>query len=165
MHFLESKETLSWRMLSKTWTTKPKKKRAYLEELEQERFFQWVHHKFPELENLIFAIPNGGSRSKKAIKARDGSTKYISIEGARLKRQGVKAGILDVFISIASSPYHGAYIEFKSPSIKNPLSALSTEQKRFKKLAEENGYLVIVVNTFEDAKNRVLEYLKNHLGV
>lgn len=47
----------------------------------------------------IFAIPNGGSRNK--------------LEAANLKRQGVKAGVPDLFVPVARRGFHGLFIEMK----------------------------------------------------
>lgn len=47
----------------------------------------------------IFAIPNGGSRNR--------------LEAANLKRQGVKAGVPDLFVPVARRGFHGLFIEMK----------------------------------------------------
>ena len=68
---------------------------------EQTTLFQWagmMAGKWPELQ-LMFAIPNGGSRNP--------------IEARHLKEQGVKPGIPDVFLPVARGGYHGLYIEMK----------------------------------------------------
>ncbi len=78
----------------------------------------------------------------------------ISIEGARLKAQGVRRGVPDVPVSIPSQDYHGLFIEFKSPDGK-----LSPEQKEFIKTAESLGYKCIVVTSCMEAKIKLLEYL------
>lgn len=58
----------------------------------------WNAAEKPEL-NLIFHIPNGGSRDKR--------------EAANLKAQGVKAGVPDLFLPVARNGCHGLFIEMK----------------------------------------------------
>lgn len=68
---------------------------------EQEALFRWaafVRGRFPEID-LLYHIPNGGSRNR--------------LEAANLKRQGVKAGVPDLCLPVASGKYHGLYIELK----------------------------------------------------
>ena len=62
---------------------------------EQAALFRWAllsRGRIPELD-LLFHIPNGGSRHPR--------------EAANLKRQGVKAGVPDLFLPIARGKYHG----------------------------------------------------------
>nr|DAL99451.1 MAG TPA: Nuclease [Caudoviricetes sp.] len=47
----------------------------------------------------VYHIPNGGSRNK--------------AEAARLKAQGVKAGVPDLCIPVSRGGYHSLYIEMK----------------------------------------------------
>lgn len=71
------------------------------EATEQERLISWAswqQNRFPELK-LLFHIPNGGSRN--------------TLEAANLKRQGVKAGVPDLFLPVAKGTYHGLFIEMK----------------------------------------------------
>lgn len=68
---------------------------------EQEALFRWADFAagtMPELK-LLYHIPNGGSRNK--------------AEAANLKRQGVKAGVPDLFLPVPRGGYHGLYIELK----------------------------------------------------
>ncbi len=54
--------------------------------------------KHPELR-LMFHITNGGKRNK--------------LEADNLKRKGVKAGVLDLFLPVPRSCYNGLFIELK----------------------------------------------------
>lgn len=47
----------------------------------------------------VYHVPNGGSRNK--------------AEAARLKAQGVKAGVPDLCVPVARGCYHSLYIEMK----------------------------------------------------
>ena len=57
------------------------------EESEQIALFEFASYQREPEWKLIFSIPNGGFRSKRT--------------GARLKRQGMKAGIPDVYLPCA----------------------------------------------------------------
>lgn len=54
--------------------------------------------KYPEI-NLLFAIPNGGTR--------------ITREAVALRRQGVKSGVPDLCLPVARGGYHGWWGEMK----------------------------------------------------
>lgn len=71
------------------------------ESQEQSMLFEWAGYakgKYPDLWGLHH-IPNGGYRNGK--------------EAVNLKRQGVKAGIPDLFLPCARKGFHGLYIELK----------------------------------------------------
>ncbi len=85
--------------------------------------FQWAAAK---RINSIFAIPNGGSRNK--------------IEAANLKRAGVKPGVPDIFMAIASRGYHGLWIELK----RNSKCKASLEQTEWIKRLNASGYYATV---------------------
>jgi hypothetical protein len=68
---------------------------------EQVALFRWARMRedlYPELE-MLYAVPNGGHRHKAVA--------------AKLKAEGVKAGVLDVNLDIARGPYHGLRGEMK----------------------------------------------------
>jgi hypothetical protein len=131
-----------------------RKKRSRYEELEQSHFFQWLWNHFPkEKQLLIFAIPNGGNRPKEEYITKSGERKKWCPEGAKLKRLGVVKGVLDIFVSIPRFPYHGLYIEFKSPD-----QSLSKEQSAFKIAAENYDYKCVVVYSYLEAKLEIKKY-------
>lgn len=84
----------------------------------------------------------------------------ISIEGKRLKDQGVRRGVPDVPVCIPSQGYHGLFIEFKKPDG----GVTSPEQKMFMKTAEYLGYKCILVTSYMEAKIKLLEYLGDSIG-
>jgi hypothetical protein len=126
------------------------------ESTEQIALFEWARFqakKTPEL-NLLFAVPNAGIRS--------------SIIGARMKLEGLRAGVPDMFLPIARKAYHGLAIELKIG--KNKITTKKQMQRNKKNennsqewwLEELNkqGYYAVVCYGFEEAKNTIINYLK-----
>ena len=114
------------------------------EALEQSILFQWCElqkSKYPML-NLLFAIPNGGTRHK--------------LEAINLKKQGLKAGVPDLFLPYANKKYHGLFIELKYGKNK-----ASEKQKIWINELNNQGYYATVCVGFEEAKNIILEYIKS----
>lgn len=115
-----------------------------MEKDEQIALFEWaelyLYPKYPELRLLMYHIPNGGSRHP--------------AEAVNLKRQGVKAGVSDIFVSVPRNGFHGLYVEMKYDKNK-----LTHEQKEFIRAANEQGYGVTVCYTWLEAKTAILNYL------
>lgn len=88
----------------------------------------------------IFAIPNGGSRNK--------------IEAVNLKRQGVKAGVPDLFLPVANQGKHGLFIEMKYGK-----GRTSPAQKEWIALLKENGYEAEVCYGSGEAIDLIEKYL------
>lgn len=95
--------------------------------------------KYHELK-LIFHIANGGTRNK--------------LEAANLKRQGVKAGVPDLFLPVARHGYNGLFIEMKYGKNK-----ATEKQKEWIKKLNEQGYKAIVCNGFEEAREAIEKYI------
>lgn len=66
----------------------------------QKAYFQWLSLKLPRVEPFAFAVPNGGYR-------------FIAT-AARLKDEGVKAGVPDIFIAYPQKSFHGLFMELKT---------------------------------------------------
>lgn len=132
---------------------RPKVGPRHIEDEHQERLFSWARHypirvndQFRSVADFMFAIPNGGKRGK--------------FEAARLKAQGVKAGVSDVLLSLPCRDYHGLYIELKRPIVKGQSKpAVSAEQKAFMADANSVGYLAVVAYGFEQARLFIKDYL------
>lgn len=115
----------------------------HFEDAEQEAVFQWAAF-FPILR-WMHAIPNGGKRDK--------------IEAARLRRQGVKAGVSDIFLPLARQGYHGLYIEMKRRAEQGP-SRETEKQKAFGRFVTEEGYLRVVCYGADQAIQVIKDYAR-----
>lgn len=78
------------------------------------------------------AIPNGGGRSR--------------AEAGRLKAEGVKRGVSDLFVAFPVAPQHGLYIEMKAQGGK-----VSDEQSKWIQRSRELGYAAHVCWTADEA--------------
>ena len=118
------------------------------EATEQTWLFEWIaqmaYLRWPELE-LAFHIPNGGSRNK--------------IEAARLKAQGVKAGVPDIFVSVPRGGYHGLYIEMK----RQRGGKMREGQKDMIPKLRAQGYRVEVCKGFHPAADLIEQYMTGKL--
>lgn len=90
----------------------------------------------------IFAIPNGGRRDPK--------------EAAHLKRQGVRAGVPDLFLPVAAGSYHGLFIEMKAGK-----NRATRAQESWLRLLRGNGYASFVCYGADSA----IECIKTYTGM
>lgn len=114
------------------------------EDVEQAALFRWAAYmsgKWPELERM-FHVPNGGSRNK--------------IEAARLKMQGVKAGVPDICLPVARGCYHGLFIELK----KEKGGRTSKEQQKWIEYLESAGYCAQVCHGWDAARELIERYMR-----
>lgn len=68
---------------------------------EQTELIAQFRERYPVEGPLLIHIPNGGSRKN-------------AFEGWRLKQQGVRAGVSDLFLPVARGGFFGLWIEFKA---------------------------------------------------
>lgn len=98
-----------------------------------------------ELKGIpIYHIPNERKCSAKA--------------GARLKAQGVKAGVPDLCIPIPNDKYHALYIEMKAKGGK-----ITNQQKQWIELLRSNGNLAVVCYGAKNAIALIELYLENQV--
>lgn len=103
---------------------------------------RWFRLKYPHLSPRLFAVPNGGRR--------DGVT------GARLKEEGVLAGVADLILLVPNSDYHALLIEMKTPKGRQ-----SESQKAWQLAVAGNGdYLYVVCRSLEEFMKIIEEYIK-----
>lgn len=92
--------------------------------------------------DLAFHIPNGGKRDK--------------ITAAQMKREGVKAGVPDIFLPVSRGGYHGLFIEMK---IKG--GRLGAKQKIWLDHLEKCNYKCIVCYSAQEALKEIKGYVKS----
>ena len=104
------------------------------------RWAQWACCKYPELK-LLFHVPNEGKRSV--------------YTGARMRSEGLRAGVPDICLPVAKKRYHGLFVEMKAGKNKptaNQIEWLSS--------LEEQGYMTAICYGWEAAKAVIENYLK-----
>lgn len=87
----------------------------------------------PEDYQLFHAIPNGGDRNIVVAK--------------KLRAEGVRKGIPDLFLPVPRQGYHGLYIEMK----RRKRARVSPEQEEIHRLLSEQGYAVYVCYGSDEA--------------
>lgn len=102
----------------------------------------WFRLQYPEHAPLLFAVPNGGRRSR--------------TEAAIMKAEGVTAGVSDLILLEARGGYGALCLEAKRESKE---SRQSISQKEWQKATERMGNRYEVFRTFEEFKAIVDEYM------
>lgn len=96
----------SYRARPGAYRVSPRRKSRDLEHQEQSSFIAGIRalaradRRYAEAADRTYAIPNGGGRSK--------------AQAGKLKAEGVRPGVSDIFVSLPRGRYHGCYIEMKS---------------------------------------------------
>lgn len=110
---------------------------------EQAALMAELNLRYPAAYKLIYHVPNGGHRVKAVA--------------AKLKGQGVKAGVPDLVLPMARGGYFGLYVEFKA---KPPFDApVSPSQDAYLQALIAQGYLAIVCRGSIDAVEAIRAYL------
>mgnify|MGYP002718113354 FL=1 len=111
------------------------------EHVEAKRFMAMVKLHEPRLPALrwLHAQPNGGWRNKTVA--------------AKLKAEGVRAGVHDYCWPFKSGEHSGLYIELKSRT-----GRPSPEQREFGAFVESQGFKVVYARGWEEAWRAVCEY-------
>jgi hypothetical protein len=114
------------------------------EQQEAEAFIRWRDlsvARLPMLSNL-FHIPNGGKRHV--------------VVGVKLKRAGLRKGVVDYFLAFVAPGFAGLWLEMKTDEKD---SGLSREQIRFLADMRAAGYAVAVAIGWEHATRIVETYI------
>ena len=105
---------------------------------EQVTFVHWLKWAHPKV--LFFAIPNGGYRNK--------------ITASKLKKEGVTAGVPDLFIAEPRFDISGLFIEMKTNK-----GVVSKSQKEIMTKLKCKGYCCKVAYGFDEARQITEAYL------
>lgn len=109
---------------------------------EQAALIQWWSLRYPKLDKLLFAIPNGGLRNK--------------ITAAKLKKEGVKTGVADLCLAIPSGEYHGLFLEMK----RQKGGQQSEEQRIFEAMVTKMNYRYAIAKGAGEAIRIITEYMR-----
>lgn len=96
--------------------------------------------------DMLHSIPNG------AVLGNPHYNRFALI--GKLKAEGLKPGVLDLFIACARHGFHGFYLEAKTTE-----GSLSGEQESWIIRAQEEGYKTAVFDNAETAIKLISEYL------
>lgn len=106
--------------------------------------FQWAEvatQSIPELE-FMYANTNGGKR--------DIGT------AVKLKKEGQKPGVPDIFLPVPKGGYHGLYIELKVGTNKP-----TKKQQKYLRFLAEQGYCTYVArDDWREPARVIMEYLQ-----
>lgn len=103
---------------------------------------RWFRLQYPNLRHNLFAVPNGGRRDK--------------VSGAKLKEEGVLAGVADLVL-LKSTHYYGALlIEMKTSKGKQ-----SEAQIGWETLITKDRYKYVVCRSLKDFMREVKDYISD----
>jgi len=112
---------------------------------EQKALFNWWKRTPYARHFVMYHIPNGGRRDK--------------ITGARLKAEGVVAGVPDVFLASPRQGFHGLYIEMK----RQHGGTVQATQKELITALRQAGYRVEVCKGWWEAREVIENYLTGEI--
>lgn len=102
----------------------------------------WFRLQYPNLRHCLFAVPNGGRRDE--------------VTAARLKAEGVLAGVSDLILLRPNNRHGALLIEMKTPTGRQ-----ADTQREWQRLIEQEGYRYVVCRSLDDFMHEVNRYLNN----
>jgi len=102
---------------------------------------KWFDLQYKKYSGRLFAIHNGGLRHVVTAK--------------KMKAEGVRSGVPDLFLPVSKRWMCGLFIEMKSEKGK-----LSENQSDWIDFLGHQGFEVKVCNSFESAKKAIEDYLR-----
>ena len=105
----------------------------------QVRVVQFVRVFHPDV--LLFAIPNGANMR--------------AIERVNMVKEGLLAGVPDLFLAHPLKGFNGLFIELKTMT-----GVESDKQRKMRKALTKKGYLCYVARSHETAIELIQDYLK-----
>ena len=97
------------------------------------KWLDWKH------EFYYFAIPNGGARHR--------------LVAIKLKMEGAKAGVADMFWMVFNKKWNGLFVEVKIDK-----GSQQPNQKAFQAIALAHGYYYAIVRSIEDCEELIKRY-------
>ena len=121
---------------------KTRRKPRDLEHKLQAACVRWYRLQYPKMKHNLFAVPNGSKRDV--------------IIGAKLKEEGVLAGVADLILLKSNRFYGALLIEFKTPEGRQ-----SDTQKEWQQKITNDGFKYVIIRSLEDFQREVKLYLED----
>lgn len=113
----------------------------HTESIIQRQSVKWFNLQYPSISKLLFAIPNGGFRSK--------------TEASIMKGEGVVSGVSDLILLYSNGIYNSLCLEMKAPGGKQ-----TENQKAWQRLAESHGNKYAICHSLDEFMNEVNGYIQ-----
>lgn len=113
----------------------------HIESSIQQSCVRWFRYQYPELQGLLFAVPNGGYRDER--------------EASRFKKEGVVSGVSDLILLVPKNGFSALCVELKAAK-----GRLTDKQKEWQEKAGNAGNKCVVVRSVDEFIHEVNSYLK-----
>ena len=113
----------------------------HLEANMQEAAVKWFRYSYPDYQNLLISVPNGGYRNKR--------------EAGNLLKQGIVRGCPDLLLAVPKKGFAGLWIEMKAPK-----GRLTPHQTEMLLTLEKVGYMTHVCYSLDEFRSIVQKYLR-----
>lgn len=129
------------KLLSQSRKGRVRKRPSEVEHRIQQACVRWFNLQYPHLRGRLFAVPNGGRRDV--------------VTGAKLKAEGVVAGVADLILLVTNKAFGALLIEMKKPG-----GIQSAAQRQWQEIVTTNGeYKYVICRSIYDFMREIREYL------
>lgn len=101
---------------------------------------KWFRLQYHQYGDLLFAVPNGGARD--------------AVTGAKLKDEGVVAGVADLILFLPRQGFHALCIEMKTAK-----GSQRKSQRDWQAKVMAQGYKYVVCRSIDDFMSEVNQYM------
>lgn len=130
-------------LLSQSRKGRVRKRPSEVEHRIQQACVRWFNLQYPYLRGRLFAVPNGGRRD--------------AVAGAKLKAEGVVAGVADLILLVTNKAFGALLIEMKKPG-----GIQSAAQRQWQEIVTRGGeYKYVICRSIYDFMREIREYLNN----
>ena len=103
---------------------------------------RWFRCQYCQFSHALFAVPNGGRRD--------------AVTGAKMKAEGVLAGVSDLILLKSNRAYGALLIEMKTNK-----GHLSDNQKLWQSLITQDRYKYVVCHSLDEFILEINDYMSN----
>lgn len=130
-------------LLSQSRKGRVRKRPSEVEHRIQQACVRWFNLQYPYLRGRLFAVPNGGRRDV--------------VTGAKLKAEGVVAGVADLILLVTNKAFGALLIEMKKPG-----GIQSAAQRQWQEIVTRGGeYKYVICRSIYDFMREIRDFLNN----